>query len=84
MSKIRKIILNLKGFQYTTSLGLNMGYYHINIKKASKLCTIILTWVKYKYTHIPMGLCNSPDISKRKLMKWSVELNLLEHTLMTC
>ena len=37
MSKIRKIILNLKGFQYTTSLGLNMGYYHINIKKGKQI-----------------------------------------------
>ena len=47
MTKILEIILNLEGFQYATSLDLNMGYYNINIiKDASKLCTIILPWGK--------------------------------------
>ena len=45
-----------------------MGYYHINIKEeASNLCTIILTWVKYKYKRPPMGVCNSPDIFQYKM-----------------
>ena len=29
--KIREMILNLEGFQYTKSLELNMGYYHIRL-----------------------------------------------------
>ena len=29
MPKIREMLLNLEGFQYATSLDLNMGYYHI-------------------------------------------------------
>ena len=45
MPKIREIILNLEGFQYTTSLGLNTGYFQICLSKESKhLCTIILAW----------------------------------------
>ena len=40
-----------------------MGYYHILLsKEATNLFTIIPIWVKYKYKHLPMGVCNSPDI----------------------
>ena len=43
MPKICQMLLNLKGFQYATSLYLNMGYYHISLSdQASNLCTIIL------------------------------------------
>ena len=49
MSKIRKILLNLEGFKYASSLDLNVGYYHIRLsKQASNLCMIILMWVKYQ------------------------------------
>jgi hypothetical protein len=33
---------------------------------ASRLCTVVLPWGKYEYLRLPMGLCNSPDIFKRK------------------
>ena len=33
MPKIREIILNVKGFEYDTSLDLNMGYYHLRLSK---------------------------------------------------
>ena len=33
MPKIRKMLLNLEGFQYATSLNLNIGYYHIRLSK---------------------------------------------------
>ena len=43
MPKINVMLLKLEGFQYATSLDLNMGYYHIHLSKnASNLCTIIL------------------------------------------
>ena len=67
MSKIREMILNLEGFQYAISLDLNMGYYYIRISKyGSNLCTIILTWRKYKFKRLSMGIRDSTDISKRK------------------
>jgi hypothetical protein len=45
------------------TLDLNMGYYHIELSPFSKcLCTIVMPFGKYKYQHLPMGLCNSPDI----------------------
>ena len=68
MPKIREIILNLEGFQYTMSLDLNMGYYHIRLsKEVRNLCNIILPWVKYKYKRLSMGVCNSPEIFEEKM-----------------
>ena len=61
--KIQDLLLKLEGFQWATSLDLNMGYYHIRLSPDSrKLCTIVMPWGKYEYQRLPMGLCNSPDI----------------------
>ena len=66
--KIQDMLLKLEGFQYATSLDLNMGYYHIELTPFSKrLCTIVLPWGKYEYQRLPMGLCNSPDIFQEKM-----------------
>jgi hypothetical protein len=65
---IQDMLLNLEGFQWATSLDLNMGYYHIRLDPSSKqLCTIVLPFGKYEYQAIPMGLCNSPDIFQEKM-----------------
>ena len=65
---IQDMLLNLEGFQYATSLDLNMGYYHLELDERSKeLCTIILPFGKFEYQRIPMGLCNSPDIFQEKM-----------------
>jgi hypothetical protein len=40
--KIQDLLLKLEGFQYATSLDLNMGYYHIELSPDSKrLCTSV-------------------------------------------
>ena len=65
---IQEMPLNLEGFQYATSLDLNMGYYHIELSPQSKkLCTVVFPFGKYEYQRIPMGLCNSPDIFQEKM-----------------
>jgi len=65
---IQDMLLNLEGFQWTTSLDLNMGHCHIRLDPASKqLCTIVLPFGKHEYQAIPMGLCNSPDIFQEKM-----------------
>jgi hypothetical protein len=75
--KIQDLLLKLEGFQYATSLDLNMGYYHIELSPDSKrLCTIMLPWGKYEYQKLPMGLCNSPDIFQEKM---SILLGDLEY-----
>jgi len=65
---IQDMLLNLEGFQWATSLDLNMGHYHIRLDPASKqLCAIVLPFGKYECQAIPMGLCNSPDIFQEKM-----------------
>ena len=68
MPKIGEILLNSEGFQYATSLDLDMDFYHIRIRKeTSNLCTIILPRGNYKYKYLPMGVCNSLDIFQVKM-----------------
>ena len=62
------MLLKLEGFQYASSLDLNMGYYHILLTPSTcRLCTIVLPWGKYKYCCSPMGVCNSPDIFQERM-----------------
>jgi hypothetical protein len=71
-------MLKLEGFQYATSLDLNMGYYHIELTPFSKqLCTIILPFGKYEYQRLPMGLCNSPDIFQEKISELMLGLEFV-------
>ena len=66
--KQTNLLMNLEGFQYATSLDLNMGYYHLELSAKSKeLCTIVLPFGKCEYQRTPMGLCNSPDIFQEKM-----------------
>ena len=62
------MLQKLDGFQYATLLDLNMGNYYIDLTLESQMfCTIVLPWSKYKYKKLPMGLCNSADISQEKM-----------------
>ena len=64
------MLSKLVGFKYTTSLDLNMGYYHIELCPFSKKpCPIVLPWGKYEYQKLPMGLYNTPDILQEKMNK---------------
>ena len=48
--KISSVLQELKGFGYTTSLDLNMGYYTLRLDGDSqKICTLILPWEKFSY-----------------------------------
>jgi hypothetical protein len=61
--EIQDLLLKFEGVQYAMTLDLNVGYYHIKLSPFSKhLCTIVTPFGKYEYQHLPMGLCNSPDI----------------------
>jgi hypothetical protein len=73
-------LLKLEGFQYATSLDLNMGYYHIELSPNSKrLCIIVLPWGKYEYQKLLMGLYNSPDIFQEKMLTLMGDLEFV-HT----
>ena len=78
LPKIQDLLLKLEGFQFATSLDLNMGYYHIELSPdAKKLCTIVLPWGKYEYQRLPMGLCNSPDIFQEKMSSLMADLEFV-------
>ena len=58
----------MEGFKHATSLDLNLGYYHIKLPPdASKVCTIVLSWSKYEYCKLSIGLCSSSDIFQEKM-----------------
>ena len=62
------MLLKLEGSQYSTQLDLNMGYYHIRIRKNEcNLCTIIIPWGKYCYKRLPMVIANPPDTFQQKM-----------------
>ena len=66
--KISDMLMKLEGFQWATSLDLNMGYYHVRLSPDSaKLCTLIFPWGKYEMQSLPMGLCNGPDVFQEKM-----------------
>ena len=45
IQKIQDLLLTLEGFQFATSLDLNMGYYHTELDpESSRLCTNVLPW----------------------------------------
>ena len=68
LPRISDTLQQLEGFQYATSLDLNMGYYHIVLSDtASDMCTIITEFGKYKYKRLPMGVACSPDIFQAKI-----------------
>ena len=76
LPNIRETLLELKGFQWGTSLDLNMGYYHIKLHPNShKYCTIVFPFGKYEYLRLPMGLCNSPDIFQEHMSELLQDLH---------
>src|SRR5688500_6259524 len=67
------MLLKFVGFMNTTSLNLNMGYYHLSLTpNMSRLCTVVPSWGKYEYLRLPMGLCISPDIFQEKVSELMV------------
>lgn len=66
--KIQDMLHKLRGFQWVTTIYLNMSYHNILLDShSSKLCTTVLPWGKYEYLRLPMGLCNAPDIFQEKM-----------------
>ena len=68
LHRIGETMQQLEGFQYSTSLDLNMGYYTIRLPPASQYMTRIVTeFVKFRYNRLPMGMCSSGDIFQAKV-----------------
>ena len=59
-----------EGFQYATELYINMAYYTIRLSPARQDMTMIVTkFGKFRYTHLPTGMCASGDIFQDKVDK---------------
>ena len=68
LPRISDTLQQLEGFNYATSLDLNMGYYHIRLSPtAADMCTIITEYGKFRYKRLPMGVACSPDIFQAKI-----------------
>ena len=68
MPNTNEMLLKLEGFQYATSIDLNMGYYHIRLRKnSSNINTIIFQWGKYCDKRSSMGVANSRKKFQHKM-----------------
>ena len=58
----------LEGFQYATTLDLNMGYYTIRLSPPSQgMMAIINKFGKFRYNNTSLGMCASGDIFQDKV-----------------
>ena len=70
LPKIGETMQQLEGFQYATELDLNMGYFTIRLSPASQDMTMIVNeYGKFKYNHLPIGMCSLGYIFQSKVDK---------------
>ena len=70
LPRISKTMQKLEGFQYATTLYINMGYYTINISPVSQdMKTVVTKFCKFIYNCLPMGMCASFNIFQAKVDK---------------
>ena len=61
--KIIGMMQELEGFNWASTLNLNMGYYTIRLDSLSQdICITIIPWVKYKCLSLPMAVMCESDI----------------------
>ena len=68
LPRIGETLQQLEGFQYTTALDINMGYYTIRLPPTSQYTTTIVTkFGKLIYNCLPMGMSILGDIFQADL-----------------
>ena len=59
LPRIVNAMQKLEGFQYVVVLYINMKYYAIRIpQKSQYMIKIVTGFSKFRYNHIPMGICD--------------------------
>ena len=54
---------SMTNFRWATTIDLNMVYYAMGLNDFSKkLCVISLSWGRYRYNTLPMGLLVTTDV----------------------
>ena len=68
--RIGNTMHHMEGFQYDTTLDLNMRYYTTRILTASQdMMTIVTEFGKFMYNRLPTGMCALGDIFQARLDK---------------
>jgi hypothetical protein len=68
LPSIPELMQSFDGFEFCTTLDLNMGYWTIHLDEPSqRIASIVLPWGKYCYLRLPMGLSSAPDIYQEKM-----------------
>ena len=67
MPKTNEMLSKSKSFNCYTSTNLNMQYYYIWLSEDTSILRVaIISWIKYHYKNLTMGVSNSPDISQHE------------------
>ena len=65
LPRIQDILKKRNGYKYFTKLDLSMFFYTFEMDESSKdLCAIVTPFGNYRYTRLPMGVKQSPDIAQ--------------------
>ena len=76
LPRIQDILKKRKGYKFFTKLDLSMFFYTFELDEASKnLCAIATPFGNYRYTRLPMGVKQSPDIAQAAIQQLFSEMD---------
>ena len=65
LPRVQEIVQNQCPYKFFTEIDVSMQYYTFRLDdKSSELCTIVTPFGKYRYTSLPMGVCQSSDFAQ--------------------
>jgi transposase InsO family protein len=64
-----EIFSRISGSKFFTTLDAKQGFHQIRLDdKSSKLTSFITPYGKFRYTRLPMGICNAPEIFHQRMI----------------
>ena len=64
------------------ALDISISYQHIELYlETQKIYTVVLSWGKYKYVKIPIGVSTAPDIFQEKMYSLMEEFKYVQYYL---